>query len=65
MRDIRVQLEYGLAKGGLAIKPYVMVDDNGQSKILMDYIQADGFYPISFDASGRNNRGGICSKNNR
>jgi A118 family predicted phage portal protein len=53
MRDIRVQLEYGLAKGGLAIKPYVMVDDNGQSKILMDYIQADGFYPISFDASGR------------
>lgn len=53
MRDIRVQLEYGLAKGGLVIKPYVMIDDTGESRILMDYIQADGFYPISFDGGGR------------
>lgn len=53
MRDIRTQLEYGLAKGGLVIKPYIIADDTGESKIVMDYIQADGFYPISFDASGR------------
>lgn len=57
MKDIRVQLEYGIAKGGLVIKPYVVmtVDDQGEqsAKIVMDYIQADGFYPIAFDASGR------------
>lgn len=54
MRDIRVQLEYGLAKGGLAIKPYIITDkDTKQRRIAMDYIQADDFYPISFDACGR------------
>ncbi len=54
MRDIRRQLEYGLAKGGLVIKPYVIQGENGsESRIVMDYIQADDFFPISFDASGR------------
>ncbi|MCH5210429.1 MAG: hypothetical protein J1F01_05630 [Oscillospiraceae bacterium] len=54
MRDIRTQLEYGLAKGGLVIKPYVVFGENGtEDKIVMDYIQADDFYPISFDVSGR------------
>lgn len=57
MKDIRNQLEYGIAKGGLVIKPYVVMDINDQGeqtgKIVMDYIQADGFYPIAFDASGR------------
>ena len=57
MKDIRTQLEFGIAKGGLVIKPYVVmnVDDQGEqlAQIVMDYIQADGFYPIAFDASGR------------
>lgn len=53
MKDIRIQLEYGIAKGGLVIKPYVVMNDDGTGKIVMDYIQADGFYPISFDASGK------------
>ena len=57
MKDIRTQLEYGIAKGGLVIKPYVVmdIDDQGEqtAQIVMDYIQADGFYPIAFDASGR------------
>lgn len=57
MQDIRTQLEYGIAKGGLVIKPYVVINTNDQgeqsSQIVMDYIQADGFYPIAFDASGR------------
>lgn len=52
MRDIRRQLEYGVAKGGLVIKPYV-IQNGGESSIVMDYIQANDFYPISFDASGR------------
>lgn len=53
MKDIRIQLEYGIAKGGLVIKPYVVMNEDGTGKIVIDYIQADGFYPISFDASGK------------
>ena len=54
MKDIRIQLEYGLAKGGLVIKPYVVFDESGKGiGFAMDYIQADDFYPIAFDTSGR------------
>lgn len=82
--QLRKQLEYGIAKGGLVIKPYVVfteVDEDGQNndgkqgkqqdkkpakkkagkekkepkkigEIEFDFIQADWFYPIAFDASG-------------
>lgn len=70
-KDIRRQLEYGVAKGGLVIKPYVVLKDKAvnesnadvtgyinknkatPSQIEFDYVQADGFYPISFDGSGK------------
>lgn len=62
--QLRRQLEYGIAKGGLVIKPYVIindeekaVDDEGKvvvtADIEFDYIQADAFYPLAFDAAGR------------
>lgn len=44
---LRQQMEYGAAKGGLMMKPYV----SGKT-LLVDFVQADCFYPISFDASG-------------
>ena len=44
---LRTQLEYGCAKGGLMMKPYV-----SGKKILVDFVQADQFYPVAFDASG-------------
>ena len=44
---LRQMVEYGAAKGGLMFKPY-LVDD----QIKVDYIQADMFYPIAFDANG-------------
>lgn len=44
---LRQYVEYGCAKGGLIIKPYVSGD-----KINIQFIQADGFLPISFDGSG-------------
>lgn len=53
LKDIRIQLEYGIAKGGLIIKPYAIINDDGSGMIAVDYIQADGFYPIAFDASGK------------
>lgn len=50
-KDIRRQLEYGIAKGGLVIKPYVQ--ESGESYVFgFDYVQADDFKPIAFDASG-------------
>ena len=48
LERLRPFVEYGCAKGGLVMKPYV-----SGGKILVDFIQADHFYPTSFDASGR------------
>lgn len=57
-KQLRKQIEYGIAKGGLVIKPYVIVnkgDDETESSydIEFDFIQADSFYPLSYDASGK------------
>lgn len=57
-RELRKQIEYGIAKGGLVFKPYVVIkganSDNPKDKqveIEFDYIQADAFYPLTFDAA--------------
>lgn len=70
---LRIQLEYGIAKGGLVIKPYLIKHNNqtlhqetdmmtgeltqSESKsgyeIEFDYIQANEFYPLAFDSSGK------------
>lgn len=90
-RQIRRQLEYGIAKGGLVIKPYIVINDdtgsndtlsaqssnsttktqksefdtnNSQNRlsydksldkaeIEFDFVQADRFFPLSFDANGK------------
>lgn len=95
-KQIRRQLEYGVAKGGLAIKPYVVMYDSGKTpgsseaekdssatnsseqnnssnpehtratgsvfeydsdlesaEIEFDFVQADRFFPLSFDANGK------------
>ena len=62
---LRTQLEYGIAKGSLIIKPYVVKskmypvagadtqeDAVDKFDIEFDFIQADCFYPFSFDGSG-------------
>ena len=69
---LHVQVEYGIAKGGLVIKPYpvhheqtttsstnmltgkaIEDDEFEEWTIEYDYIQANDFYPIAFDASGK------------
>lgn len=45
--DIRKNLEYALAKGGMAIKPYV-----SDGIIAIDYVHADSFFPVKFNANG-------------
>jgi len=63
---IRTQLEFGIAKGSLIIKPYVVkskpqevagVELNTEDipdkfDIEFDFVQADCFYPFSFDSNG-------------
>ena len=63
-KQLRKQIEYGIAKGGLVIKPYIVVNKSANSdgvdsditpttEIEFDFIQADAFYPLAFDASGK------------
>ena len=56
-KQLRKQIEYGIAKGGLVIKPYLVanaVDDKDTDwQMEFDFIQADSFYPLAFDASGQ------------
>lgn len=65
-KQLRKQIEYGIAKGGLVIKPYTVMNtgensDSGEGTetdleptidIEFDFIQADAFYPLAFNASG-------------
>lgn len=48
LKKLRIYTEYGCAKGGLIFKPYPSL-----SGIDIQIIQADCFFPISFDGSGR------------
>jgi len=75
-KQIRRQLEYGIAKGGIVIKPYPVFDANFKNseasaktvisnsiedkdkkdyhaQLEFEYVQADGFYPLAFNASGK------------
>lgn len=45
--ELRKQVEYGCAKGSLIFKPYL---SNGN--VVVQYNQADSFYPIAFDNNG-------------
>jgi A118 family predicted phage portal protein len=44
---MRQMVEFGAAKGGLIMKPYVTED-----RIMVDFVQADQFFPVVFDTSG-------------
>jgi Phage portal protein, SPP1 Gp6-like. len=48
LNNIRTHIEYACAKGGLVLKPYIKGDS-----LVIDYVQADMFYPIAFDANGK------------
>lgn len=48
LSGLRRYAEYGCAKGGLILKPYVT-----KTGLTVQYVQADCFFPLSFDDSGR------------
>ena len=63
---LRTQLEYGIAKGSLIIKPYVIkysqqevaganegaTQSEDKYKFAFDFVQSYCFYPFAFDSSG-------------
>ena len=53
-KSLRRQLEYAVAKGGMVIKPYVVQGTDKAKTVSFEYnfIQADCFYPLAFNASG-------------
>jgi len=67
-KQLRKQIEYGIAKGGLVIKPYIVTnalpDENDNSytvksdikpttEIDFEFVQADSFYPLAFTPAGK------------
>ena len=67
-KQLRKQIEYGIAKGGLVIKPYIVTnslpDENANSysvksdikpttEIDFEFVQADSFYPLAFTPAGK------------
>ena len=57
LKKLRTNLEYGIAKGGLVIKPYVVktetLDGTVRMEMEFDFVQADAFYPLAFTAGGK------------
>lgn len=57
LKHARRQFEYGIAKGGLIIKPYPVFSEAEESdeadsvKMEFDFIQADCFFPLAFNTS--------------
>lgn len=53
---LRPNLEYGIATGGMIIKPYVVLLDNKidevSAKIEVDFVSADNFIPLAFSVNG-------------
>lgn len=53
---LRPNLEYGIATGGMIIKPYVVLLDDEidgvKAKIEVDFISADNFIPLAFAVNG-------------
>lgn len=57
-KELRKQLEYGCAKGGLVIKPYV-----SGMELSFDFVQADSFFPTEYDSTGKCTAGiFVCQK---
>lgn len=57
LKKLRKQIEYGIALGGLAIKPFVVKNENPNDKVdnydmEFDFIYANDFYPLAFNSSG-------------
>lgn len=48
LKNLRTNVEFGCAKGGLILKPYI-----SHQGIEVQFVQADCFFPLAFDSSGR------------
>lgn len=51
LKNLRPNLEFGIALGGLVIKPYVVQGPKGY-KVEFSYVKATDFYPLAFSPEG-------------
>lgn len=52
-KDLRTNLEYGIAFGSFIIKPYVIKTADNKYGIEVSYTKATDFYPLSFSSDGK------------
>lgn len=52
LTEVRKQLEYGIAFGGLVIKPYPVLGVDGKYTLAFNFTKATDFYPLSFSSEG-------------
>lgn len=52
LKDLRLNLEYGIALGSFVIKPYVVQGADGKLRIEFSGVKATDFYPLSFSSEG-------------
>lgn len=53
LNDLDVHIERFCAKGGIVLKPYVSVNEEGlPDKIEVDFVDADRFYPTAYNSKG-------------
>ena len=53
LKNLRTNLECGIALGSFVIKPYVTKAPNDKYKIEVSYTKATNFYPLSFSTDGK------------
>lgn len=51
-KNIRKNIEYGIALGGLVVKPYVVLGVDNKYVIKFSFVKATDFYPLTFSADG-------------
>ena len=52
LNTLRLNLEYGIALGGLVVKPYVTQGRDNKLRIEFNFVKATDFYPLGFSPEG-------------
>jgi A118 family predicted phage portal protein len=52
LKNLRKELEFGIALGGFIIKPYVKLGADGKYDVDFTFVKATNFYPLSFSSDG-------------
>lgn len=62
MKNFRKNVEYGIALGGLVIKPYVQKGIDNKYNLKFDYVLVNDFYPLAFSSSHDITEAAFCER---